>query len=123
MEKRYVVPELTVTVAGMDKTMSQRTREEVLEKMRRRYLSAGPKHKRKLLDQAQELLGYHRKSAIRTLRAPKVEPVPWINAGRPVSYEPGVFAALVAADLEGDRLRVWPAPGSDVAGVDPGLRG
>ena len=91
MEKRYVVPELTVTVAGMDKTMSQRTREEVLEKMRRRYLSAGPKHKRKLLDQAQELLGYHRKSAIRTLRAPKVEPVPWINAGRPVSYEPGVL--------------------------------
>jgi len=91
LEKRYVVPELTVTVAGMDKTMSQRTREEVLEKMRRRYLSAGPKHKRKLLDQAQELLGYHRKSAIRTLRAPKVEPVPWINAGRPVSYEPGVL--------------------------------
>jgi hypothetical protein len=75
----------------MDKTMSQTTRKEILEKMRRRYVGAGPKHKRKLLDQAQELLGYHRKSAVRALRAPKVEPVPWINAGRPVSYEPGVL--------------------------------
>ena len=71
--------------------MSQTTRKEILEKMRRRYLSAGPKYKRKLLDQVQELLGYHRKSAVRALGAPKVEPVPWINAGRPVSYEPGVL--------------------------------
>jgi hypothetical protein len=71
--------------------MSQTTRKEVLEKLRRRYLTAGPKHKRRLLDQAQELLGYHRKSAIRTLRALKVAPVPWINTGRPVSYEPGVL--------------------------------
>ena len=55
--------------------MSQTTRKEVLKKLRRRYLSAGPEHKRKLLDQAQELLGYHRKSAIRALRAPTIEPV------------------------------------------------
>ena len=39
----------------------------------RRYETAGAEHKRKLLDQAQELLGYHRKSAIRALRAPEVE--------------------------------------------------
>jgi len=71
--------------------MSKLSREEVLKKLRRRYERAGTEHKAKLLDQAQELLGYHRKSAIRTLRAPKVEPVPWINAGRPVSYEPGVL--------------------------------
>jgi hypothetical protein len=51
----------------MDKTMSQTTREEVLKKLRRRYQSAGPEHKRQLLDQAQELLNYHRKSAIRAL--------------------------------------------------------
>ena len=76
---------------GMDKTMSQTTRKEILEKLRRRYRTAGPKHKRKLLDQAQELLGYHRKSAVRALRAAEVAPVPWINAGRPVSYEPGVL--------------------------------
>src|SRR5512136_614527 len=75
----------------MDRTMSQRTREEILERLRRRYRTAGPKHKRKLLDQAQELLGYHRKSAVRALGAPEVEPVPWINAGRPVSYEPSVL--------------------------------
>jgi hypothetical protein len=74
----------------MDKSMSQTTRKEVLEKLRRRYRTAGPKHKRKLLDQVQELLGYHRKSAVRALGAPEVAPVPWINAGRPVSYEPSV---------------------------------
>ena len=49
--------------------MSQPTRNEVLQKLRRRYERAGLEHKGKLLDQAQELLGYHRKSAIRALRA------------------------------------------------------
>ncbi len=53
----------------MDKSMRPTTRKEVLEKLRRRYLTAGPKHKCKLLDQAQELLGYHRKSAVRALGA------------------------------------------------------
>src|SRR5437588_6851426 len=72
----------------MDKTMSQRTRKEVLEKLRRRYRKAGLEHKRKLLDQAQELLGYHRKSAVRGLGGVEVERVPWVNAGRPVSYKP-----------------------------------
>jgi len=71
--------------------MSQQTREQVLEKLRRRYASAGREHKRKLLDQAQELLGYHRKSAIRALRAPAVVPGPRIITGRPVTYEPGVL--------------------------------
>jgi hypothetical protein len=71
--------------------MSQTTRKEILERLRRRYRSAGREHKRKLLDQAQELLGYHRKSAVRALGAPEVAPVPWINAGRPVSYEPSVL--------------------------------
>jgi hypothetical protein len=72
----------------MDQTMSQTTRKEVLKKLRRRYLSAGPEHKRKLLDQAQELLGYHRKAAIRSLRAPTVERGPRIITGRPITYEP-----------------------------------
>ena len=71
--------------------MSQTTREEVLKKLRRRYLSAGAEHKRKLLDQAQELLGYHRKAAIRSLRARVVERGPRIITGRPTSYEPGVL--------------------------------
>jgi hypothetical protein len=75
----------------MDKTMSQTTRKEIVERLRRRYRKAGREHKSKLLDQAQELLGYHRKSAVRALGAAEVEPVPWINAGRPVSYEPSVL--------------------------------
>ena len=69
--------------------MSTQTREEVLERLRRRYEHAGAEHKRKLLDQAQELLGYHRKSAIRALRAPRVVRGPRILTGRPVTYEPG----------------------------------
>jgi hypothetical protein len=72
----------------MDKTMSQQTRKEVLIKLRWRYATAGAEHKRKLLDQAQELLGYHRKSAIRALGAPAVVNSPVILTGRPVKYEP-----------------------------------
>ena len=82
--------------------MSQTTRKEILERLRRRYRSAGAEHKHKLLDQAQELLGYHRKSAVRALNAPQTEPAPWINPGRPVKYEPKAF-------------------GGDDAGVAPGL--
>jgi hypothetical protein len=89
--KGYVAPEPTVTVAGMDKTMSQTTRQEVLQRLRRRYRHAGREHRRKLLDQAQELLGYHRKSAVRALGAPQVEAAPWINAGRPLSYKPSIL--------------------------------
>jgi len=80
-------------VAGMDKTMSKRTRIEVLKKLRQRYQTAGAEHKRKLLDQAQELLGYHRKAAIRALRQPTVERGPWIITGRPVEYDPGLLGA------------------------------
>ena len=47
--------------------MNQTTRKQALEKMRRRYESAGAGHKRKLLDRAVQLLGYHRKAAIRAL--------------------------------------------------------
>jgi hypothetical protein len=72
----------------MDKTMSQTTRKEILQKLRRRYQNAGAEHKRKLLNQAQELLGYHRKAAIRALRAPEREPSPHILTGRPLTYEP-----------------------------------
>jgi hypothetical protein len=75
----------------MDKSMNQRTRTEVLRKLRRRYLSAGIEHKGKLLDQAQELLGYHRKSAIRALRGAEVVRGPRIITGRPVWYEPGML--------------------------------
>ena len=65
--------------------MSKQTREEVLQRLRRRYEHAGAEHKRTLLDQAQELLGYHRKSAIRALRAPTVVRGPRVVTGRPVT--------------------------------------
>ena len=71
--------------------MSRTTRKEVLEKLRRRYQSAGAEHKRKLLGQVQQLLNYHRKSAIRALRAPTVERGLRIITGRPLSYEPGIL--------------------------------
>jgi len=75
----------------MDKTMSAETRAQLMTKLRRRYASAGLEHKKKLLDQAQELLGYHRKSAIRALRAAPLVRGPVILTGRPVTYEPGVL--------------------------------
>ena len=78
-------------MGGLDKAMSQTTRAEVLEKLRRRYGSAGVEHKVKLLNQAQELLGYHRKSAIRALRASKVDSGPRIITGRPLAYEPDLL--------------------------------
>jgi len=71
--------------------MSKSTRKEVLEKLRRRYGNAGAEHKRKLLDQAVEVLGYHRKSAIRALGRPVVERGPLILSGRPVTYEPSLL--------------------------------
>jgi hypothetical protein len=75
----------------MDKNMNSSTRRQVLEKLRRRYLTAGAEHKAKLLDQVVQLLGYHRKAAIRALRrGPAVPAVgaPAILPGRPVQYEP-----------------------------------
>ena len=58
--------------------MSQSTRMQVLEKLRRRYATAGREHKRKLIDQAVQLLGYHRKAAIRALRRQAVERGPLV---------------------------------------------
>ena len=69
--------------------MSKETRNEVLTKLRRRYERAGAEHKVKLLNQAQELLGYHRKSAIRALRKPERVAGPVVIPGRPREYEPG----------------------------------
>ena len=46
----------------------QKKRNEVLAQLRWCYATAGKEHKVKLLNQAVELLGYHRKAAIRALR-------------------------------------------------------
>jgi len=72
----------------MHNDMSKETKEEVLARLRRRYITAGLEHKSKLLDQAVELFGYHRKAAIRAL-GPPVErrQAPGV-LGRPKSYHP-----------------------------------
>ncbi len=71
----------------MHTDMSTETKAQVLARLRRRYASAGPKHKRQLLDQAVERLGYHRKAAIRALGAPPVATrAPALLLGRPKTY-------------------------------------
>lgn len=71
--------------------MNRTTRMQVLEKLRRRSQSAGAEHQRKLIDQAVQLLGYHRKAAIRALRRQRVVRGPLMLTGRPVKYEPGLL--------------------------------
>jgi hypothetical protein len=68
--------------------MSTQTKNEVMNKLRRRYLSAGREHKRKLIDQAVALLGYHRKSAIRALSVQPLVPRFGVIPGRPREYDP-----------------------------------
>jgi hypothetical protein len=70
----------------MESGMSRQTKNEVMEKLRRRYSTAGREHKRKLIDEAVALLGYHRKAAIRALGAWPPGPAGVIT-GRPREYE------------------------------------
>jgi hypothetical protein len=75
----------------MHSDMSNETKGQVLARLRRRYGTAGVEHKGKLLDQAVELLGYHRKAAIRALRAPEPRGVVRsvnLVLGRPRIYPP-----------------------------------
>lgn len=83
MHQKSVLPK------NMDANMSLNTRDELLEKLRRRYKTAGKEHKGKLIDQAVEMMGYHRKSAIRALgeKPVRVVAMPAI-VGRPRVYEP-----------------------------------
>src|SRR5678815_4609482 len=71
----------------MDATMSQNTRKEVLEKMCRRYQDGGPEHRKKLIDEAVELFGYHRKSAIRRLLSGPIGQPFTPRMGRPRKYD------------------------------------
>jgi hypothetical protein len=72
----------------------------VLAKLRRHYRRANAAYKTRLIDEAVALLGYHRKSAIRALRAKPAEParVPR-RTGRPVRF--------AAADLLPALRRIW----------------
>jgi hypothetical protein len=76
--------------------MSQQTKREVLAKLRRAYAWAGSLYKRQLLDQAVSLLGYHRKAAIRALRAnPAPLRPPGLLLGRPKTYHPDTLLPIL----------------------------
>jgi hypothetical protein len=80
----------------MHNDMSKETKDQVLARLRQRYVSAGPKHKRKLITQAVELLGYHRKAAIRALRGRPRSPVaPAVLTGRPREYHPDTLRPIL----------------------------
>jgi hypothetical protein len=72
----------------MHNDMSKEAKDQLLARLRRRYATAGPAFKSKLLDEAIEYLGYHRKAAIRALRARPTAPVgPRAILGRPKTYQ------------------------------------
>lgn len=80
----------------MHTDMSQQTKHEVLAKLRRSYARAGTVYKRQLLDQAVALLGYHRKAALRALRAGPPPPrPPGLRLGRPKTYHPETLLPIV----------------------------
>lgn len=82
----------------MHSDMSKKTKEEVLARLRRRYATAGKEHKVKLLNQAVELLGYHRKAAIRAVHGlPSKEGVSKLNLvlGRPKTYHPETLLPIL----------------------------
>jgi hypothetical protein len=70
----------------MHPEMSEITRKEVLAKLQRRYVAAGLEYKGKLIDEAVELFGYHRKAAIRALRRRESKPGVVHVRGRPREY-------------------------------------
>lgn len=76
--------------------MSSETKSDVMGKLRRLYRTAGLEHKTKLINQAMELLGYHRKSAIRALRATPVARVASVS-GRPREYDAELLRPVLRA--------------------------
>ena len=72
----------------MHPEMSEITRKEVLAKLRRRYATAGLEYKTKLIDEAVDLFGYHRKAAIRALKRTEHRWTASCIVGRPREYDP-----------------------------------
>ena len=113
--------------------MSQKTREEGMAQLRRRYARAGKIGKTKLIDQAVELFGYHRKSAIRALGRPAPGRAPAVRTGRPKTYDPEALLKplkaiwLGALQPCGERLKAalpeWlPAYEEDHRRLEPDVR-
>ena len=68
--------------------MSAKTKREVMAGLRKKYTRAGAEYRVRLIDQAEELFGYHRKAAIRALNAKARPPdtAPAVKTGRPREY-------------------------------------
>ena len=68
--------------------MSAKTKREVMTGLRKKYARAGSEYRVRLIDQAEELFGYHRKAAIRALntKARPPEAAPAVKTGRPREY-------------------------------------
>ena len=74
-------------------TVNQESVRQYLERQRERYRNAGKKEKGKILDEIEEVTGYHRKAAIRALSDRRRE-ANGGRVGRPVEYGPEVAAAV-----------------------------
>ena len=86
----------------MDNDMRQKTKAEALTRLRRQYARAGLPYKLQLLDQASALFGYHRKAAIRPLRAQPPPPrTAAVLLGRPREYDPQALLPVLKSDLVG----------------------
>jgi hypothetical protein len=74
--------------------MSQKSKHELVEVVRPRYLKAGKVEKQKILDEFTSATGYHRKHAIRVLknRVPKIRKRK--RTGYPIMYRGEVVQAL-----------------------------
>jgi len=81
----------------MHHDMSQITRKEVLNELRRKYVRAGRQYKRALIQQVIDLFGYHRKAAIRALR------------GKPRARPPGPAPAIIGRPKEYSAEKLLPA--------------
>jgi len=74
--------------------MSQRSKRELLEAIRPRYLKANKAKKQKMLDEFTSATGYHRKYAIRVLKNQVPNRPKWKKPGRKTIYGGEVVAAL-----------------------------
>lgn len=75
--------------------MSPKSVSEYLAAIRPRYQRAPKGEKGKLLDEAVQVTGYHRKALVRLLRGPAA-PVPHARRGRPRRYGVDLVAPLVS---------------------------
>ena len=83
--------------------MTRSSVREYIEAIRERYVGADRRGKGRILDEATEVTGYHRKALIRLLRA-RHGHVPARRRGRPRRYGPVVAEALKVAWEATDRL-------------------